>query len=204
MKKSPILKLNANYQDIGEDDWYQVIKNMCVGNVWPMDVVHPQEEDGRYILDQIESSELIKSWDEWVKLPLRPYDEFVQTPRGPVRLPSVVVCATFSDVVFKRNLTPTKKNIWERDRYTCGYCGSKLRRDECTVDHIEPTSRGGKNTWENLITCCEKDNRRKANKTPKEAGMKLLWKPYKPTGQNIVATNCTRPEWAAWLKKHKK
>ena len=203
MKKSTILKLNANWQDIGEADWYEVIKNMCVGTVYPLDIVHPQEDDGKYILEEIESMMPVKTWQEWVKLPLRPYDEYVQTPKGPVRLPSVVVCADFQDVVFVRTLTATKKNIWERDKYTCGYCGDKLRRDDCTIDHIIPVSKGGKSTWENQITCCAKMNRKKADKTLAEAGMKLLWKPTQPQGKNIRTTNCSRPEWTALLRHQK-
>ena len=69
--------------------------------------------------------------------------------------------------------TVSFQRIRERDFYTCAYCG----KHGDTVDHIIPRSKGGKNTWDNLITCCGACNRRKADRTPIEAGMKLLYEP---------------------------
>ena len=67
--------------------------------------------------------------------------------------------------------------------FKCVYCNSK---NELTIDHVIPKSRGGKNTWENLVTCCKKCNAKKDNKTPKEAGMKLKVKLYRPTYQQFI------------------
>lgn len=67
----------------------------------------------------------------------------------------------------------SRKVMLERDCYTCGYCGEK----GMTVDHINPQSRGGKNTWMNTIACCFKCNNVKADRTPEEAGMSLLFEP---------------------------
>jgi len=77
-----------------------------------------------------------------------------------------------------KGITVNRKRVFKRDGYTCGYCGSKKN---LTIDHILPKSRGGKNTWENMITCCNRCNSKKDNKTPEEAGMKLTIKPYKPS-----------------------
>lgn len=77
-----------------------------------------------------------------------------------------------------------KHNLYVRDDYTCQYCGrhvSTFNDDEClTKDHIIPRDRGGRNTWENLVTACSTCNMRKANRTPKEARMDLLSKPHQP------------------------
>jgi CRISPR/Cas system Type II protein with McrA/HNH and RuvC-like nuclease domain len=70
-----------------------------------------------------------------------------------------------------------RQRIFKRDDYQCGYCGSQR---DLTLDHILPRSRGGKNTWTNLVTCCSKCNLKKGNKTPDEANMKLKKKPYEP------------------------
>ena len=71
---------------------------------------------------------------------------------------------------------PNRKNIFERDKAKCQYCSKDLSFSHSTVDHIVPRSRGGKNTWSNLVLCCAPCNSKKGNKTPVEAGMTLLSK----------------------------
>lgn len=71
-----------------------------------------------------------------------------------------------------------RNRLFKRDNYECLYCGSKRN---LTVDHVIPKSRGGDNTWLNLVTCCSHCNRTKDNKTPEEAGMKLSKNPFEPT-----------------------
>lgn len=72
--------------------------------------------------------------------------------------------------------TATNKSILARDNYRCGYCSARAK----TIDHVLPRSRGGKNTWINLISSCFSCNNFKADRTPEEAGMKLLWEPRVP------------------------
>lgn len=71
-----------------------------------------------------------------------------------------------------------RHRIFARDRYTCVYCGTKKN---LTIDHILPKSRGGKNTWLNMVTCCSSCNRQKGDKTPEEANLKMLYKVTEPT-----------------------
>lgn len=68
----------------------------------------------------------------------------------------------------------TSSQILRRDGYTCAYCGEYAT----TADHIYPKSRGGGWTWGNLVAACESCNSFKADRTPEEAGMKLLWMPH--------------------------
>lgn len=74
-----------------------------------------------------------------------------------------------------------------RDGGQCQYCGrTKLKRGEFfTRDHILPTSRGGKDEWDNVVLSCSKCNNLKDNRTPEEAGMKLLSQPYAPSRWKI-------------------
>ncbi len=74
-----------------------------------------------------------------------------------------------------------RENIFVRDDYTCQYCGKKFSASDLTLDHVYPKSRLGPDIWENLVTCCKECNQYKADKTPKEAGMKLLRRPFRPT-----------------------
>ena len=88
-----------------------------------------------------------------------------------------------------------RKRIYKRDNFECVYCGSQK---ELTIDHVLPRSRGGKNSWTNLVTCCQKCNLKKGNKTPEEARMVLRTKPSEP---GYVAESTTISD--AWdeLKK---
>lgn len=91
-----------------------------------------------------------------------------------INLPSVIRLNDYRRVPHRRH-TMSRKNIMQRDRYTCQYCG--LQPKHLTLDHIMPVSRGGLSTWENLVCCCEGCNRKKADRTPEEAGMTLLHRP---------------------------
>lgn len=79
----------------------------------------------------------------------------------------------------------SKRGVLVRDERKCAYC--KAHAD--TIDHIIPRSRGGLNTWENLVACCFKCNNKKDNRTPKEAGMTLLIQPHVPTRAELRAKN---------------
>ena len=76
----------------------------------------------------------------------------------------------------KRKLT--RIEIFNRDHYTCQYCGQETR--QLTLDHVIPRSQNGKHTWENIVSACIPCNRRKAGRTPQEAGMKLINHPSLP------------------------
>ncbi len=102
--------------------------------------------------------------------------------------PSVIRISKFIKVPYKKVIL-TRKNILRRDNYKCAYCG---RSDlMLTVDHIIPKARGGSDSWENLITACTKCNNIKGDRTPEEANLKLLTRPYKPSHvifiKNIVS-----------------
>lgn len=85
-----------------------------------------------------------------------------------------------------KELPFSRNNIFIRDDYTCQYCGKKLNREELTLDHVYPKSRLGPDIWENLVTCCKECNQKKANKTPKEAKMKLLKRPIRPEIEDFI------------------
>jgi 5-methylcytosine-specific restriction endonuclease McrA len=74
----------------------------------------------------------------------------------------------------------TSSNVFVRDKNSCAYCGEKMVKSQLTVDHIVPLVQGGKWEWINLITACRPCNQRKGGRTPKQAGMNLLYKPKEP------------------------
>jgi 5-methylcytosine-specific restriction endonuclease McrA len=74
----------------------------------------------------------------------------------------------------------TNRTLFQRDRNLCPYCGDVFPTSHLTRDHVVPASRGGHNVWENCVTACRECNQKKDDRTPEEAGMKLLAVPYTP------------------------
>src|SRR5690606_31470162 len=101
--------------------------------------------------------------------------------------PLVIRLVYFVKIPRRVSLPVTRRGVLSRDQYTCQYCGSSPPRKELTIDHVLPRSRGGKTTWENIITACQKCNGRKGNRTPAEANMKLLSEPQRPRYVAIAA-----------------
>lgn len=93
----------------------------------------------------------------------------------------------------------SRLNVYARDRFTCQYCWRRFVSEELTFDHVVPRARGGKTTWENIVTACVECNAKKQDKTVAEAGMRLKTKPRKPSYLPVltVLTPMSRvpPEW---------
>ena len=96
------------------------------------------------------------------------YDQVIRSPTFEMQLPSVVALKTY--VAQNRSPAFTRFNLFLRDAFTCQYCGSG---DDLTFDHINPRSRGGRTTWENIVTACSPCNLAKGGRTPGEAHMHL-------------------------------
>lgn len=92
-------------------------------------------------------------------------------------IPTVIRLRHFVKVPYKE-IPLTRRNLLERDRQTCQYCN--YRGEELTLDHVMPRSRGGADTWENLVAACVRCNVKKGNRTPKEANMPLHHQPRRP------------------------
>jgi len=96
-----------------------------------------------------------------------------------------------------KGIKVNRKRIMKRDGFECGYCGSKKN---LTIDHIIPKSRGGGNTWDNLVTCCSRCNTIKDDRTPNEAGMNLKVKPYQPSIFSSVISDEVETQWTLYKK----
>jgi len=101
-----------------------------------------------------------------------------------LKVPAVIRLKKFVHVTYERLtfVSFTKRNVHLRDAYRCQYCNKQCEHGNIGVDHILPESRGGLNTWNNVVTCCHTCNMIKDNKTPQEAEMKLTRVPGKPKG----------------------
>ena len=127
--------------------------------------------------------------------------EIVHTVRYTIRVPKIILLSIF-DKVPKKDLKLTRKNVFERDKYQCQYCGKRLPSEELNLDHVIPRHYGGKTTWENIVCSCVKCNSRKANRLPHEASMRLTRKPSKPQWRpviSIAARGRKHDEWKHFI-----
>jgi 5-methylcytosine-specific restriction endonuclease McrA len=193
----PLLVLNKHYLPIGTSSWERGMVGFFSGSFQMIDIWYEQKEDGSFDLNSVEAFYAIKDWDSWRSLEIRPCDRILHTSSGPVRRPVVLLCAAYDKMAVHKAIFPTKRNVWKRDGYICQYSGKRLSRNELSVDHILPSSRGGLNTWENLVTCDREINSRKGDKTPEEIGLKLLNKPVKPKGGMVFSD--VQSEWESFL-----
>ena len=113
-------------------------------------------------------------------------------------LPSVIKLKSYIYLKTK-NIPLTRKNIIERDNYTCQYCGKYSKN--ITIDHIIPKVRNGKDSWENLVSACIKCNLNKGNKLISQTNMKLLKKPGKPSYIYQLQTHANKgnKSWKPYL-----
>jgi 5-methylcytosine-specific restriction endonuclease McrA len=96
-----------------------------------------------------------------------------------ILVPKIVVLA-FYDRLPRLEVKFTRRNVFLRDRFTCQYCAKVLPEAQLNLDHVMPRDKGGRTTWENIVTSCFRCNTRKANKLPHEAGMHPRVKPFAP------------------------
>lgn len=92
-------------------------------------------------------------------------------------MPAVIRLTRYVHIPYK-GVALTRQNIFKRDNFNCQYCGTSR---ELTLDHVIPKSKGGRSSWDNLITACKRCNTRKGDYSPAEAGIRLRTKPFKPT-----------------------
>lgn len=166
LNKTTVLVLNKNWQAIHVKTPAEAFCMIASGAATALDV-------------QGDDAIVPVRWDEWLKLPVRECDHSVQTTRGLVRVPTVIVAANYAKVPLRRPGFGAR-GIWERDGGVCQYTGRKLARHEGNIDHVVPRSRGGQSSWENCVLAHREVNSRKADRLPHEAGLALRKRPSAP------------------------
>lgn len=124
-------------------------------------------------------------------------DRILRTVDDEYSYPSVIRLRKYIRIPYAR-IALSRRNIMKRDRHSCQYCGIK---SDLTLDHVMPRSRGGRDSWENLVTACTHCNVKKGNRTPDEAQMPLKISPYRPIHitffQNLI--NGVQENWKPYL-----
>lgn len=118
-------------------------------------------------------------------------NDYIRDARGH-KYPVPAVMALAKYVKRKKNMPFSRKNIFIRDRLRCMYCNQRFKPWELTYDHVIPRCQwdqeknGTPTHWNNIVTCCQTCNRRKAGRTPKEAGMALVKQPVAPSAGSYI------------------
>ena len=106
------------------------------------------------------------------------YNQVVRSPSIEMKLPSVVSLKDYIPLPEKAAFT--RFNVFLRDKFICQYCHNSFKVEELTFDHVTPKSKGGKTSWENVVTACRKCNTHKGNKSLRKIGLILKKKPHSP------------------------
>jgi hypothetical protein len=190
ISKVNVLKLNSVWQAVGYSSVGRAIVDLAAGQAAKaLDFDYEKYENGEYILDEFgappSNPTVINpvDWETWLTLPVRSWEDPVHYANGNkvMRAPTVLVALNFSKMpkkIFKGK--PSKEAIWIRDDGIDQYTGKRLKREDATIDHILPQSKGGRDTWENLVTCHKKINSEKGNQLNHEIGLKLIRQPKSP------------------------
>jgi len=166
LKKENVLVLNRNWQAIHVKNPAEAISMMYSDSATGLDV---RGEDNMVPL----------KWKDWLNLDIGENDDSIQTVSGRIKIPKVIVLCTYDKVPRKRPKFSTRA-LWERDNGTCQYTGRQLVIGEANVDHVIPRSRGGRTDWTNCVITHKEVNSKKADRTPQEAGLKLIRQPLPP------------------------
>jgi len=163
-------------------------------------------------------------WSDWAKLVPAPDEPHVQAVRQQFRVPEVVTLTKF-DRMPSAAVTFSRRNVYKRDHFTCQYCGRQWRSQnakdhgaertrvatrpqhtsvnvELTIDHVVPRAQGGESSWTNCVLACLECNKRKADRTPEQAGMRLRAQPGRPSWKPLYSEHHTRMKsWSKFISE---
>ncbi|MFZ5805680.1 MAG: HNH endonuclease [Verrucomicrobiota bacterium] len=124
-------------------------------------------------------------------------EDVARTVSFRIQIPRIIVLLFF-DRLPKKEIKLTRHNVFERDQYTCQYCGVEFDRKDLNLDHVIPRDRGGQTTWENIVCSCISCNTKKSNCLPAEAGMKLIRKPKRPKLRTFLNVHISKMPHHSW------
>lgn len=162
----PVLVLNRFWQPIQTCSVRRALKLLCLG--------HAQ-------VVQTDGSDRFRTHDlgSWIQHSANFMEEVIHSVRVAIGIPKIIVLALYEKLP-RMEVRFTRRNVFLRDKHTCQYCAKVFPENELNLDHVLPRDKGGKTTWDNIVTSCIRCNTKKANKLPHEAGMHPLRKPAPP------------------------
>lgn len=203
------LYLNRNWQPTGQITAKDAIVKLCGSQYHPeptaeaINVEYQMNDDGTPDFNNVINTTPL-SWSEWVKLPIRSWDFVINTPHSIIRVPTLLVALNYSKMPVRLfHGRPSKDSIWMRDRGVCQYSGKSLKKGQGDIDHVIPKSKGGGESWDNLVLCSKEVNTKKGNKSNEEVGLKLIKQPTSPRPLYAfeLIKEAKHPDWNNFLIK---
>lgn len=190
LTKRKVLVLNKNWQPVSAVSLKKAIK-----------LLFPVKANGTPKARIIEpESYQTFSWEDWSKFRPSIDEEQLKAGRYSFRIPEIILLSDYDKQV-RQEVHFSRRNLYKRDEMTCQYCGKRPGINGLNVDHVLPRSKGGESSWTNCVLSCIDCNSRKANRTPKEAHMKLLKQPVKPNLTSFKIDGYVKPikSWEAFI-----
>lgn len=181
MLNSAVLVLNRNYQPVHVTSVKRALSLLYQG-----------------VARAIDSQYRLYDFASWAALAAQEKDDSIHTVQRVIRVPRVLVLSAYEHLP-KGRVRFSRLNIYARDEDTCQYCARKLPRSELNLDHVVPRAHGGRTSWENVVCSCIECNLAKGGRTPEQAGMRLLRKPFRPRWTPLYRGAIRRPTYREWL-----
>lgn len=187
--EAPCLILNKNWAPIQATTVKEAISLVCKGSA---KIIDPQT---------FETMDLF-SWNDISRSRMKFGDAAIRSCHLSLVPPEVIVLTNY-DKLGERSVVFSRRNIFKRDKYTCMFCGVQPGPSELTIDHLVPRSRKGVSSWTNCVLACFTCNKRKANRTPEEAGMKLRRIPKKPSWKTLaqISPRDRKESWEQFISR---
>jgi len=201
--KAIVLTLNRLWTPVGVHLVSKTICDLITKVVKAMDIVYALNEDGSPNFDEVEYVNPV-DWDTWITLPVRTWDLCIHSSKMTIRVPTVVITNKYSKVHEKKfKGKPSKEALFIRDNGLDAYTGKELEFHEATKDHVLPLSRGGTDTYDNVVLTTKKINNSKGNKLNSEIGLELIINPSNPSPVKISTTfrKVRHHDWKTFLHK---
>jgi 5-methylcytosine-specific restriction endonuclease McrA len=164
----PVLVLNKNWQAIHTVNLFEAVCKVFTERAVVID-----EDYSMYDFE-----EWIINWEDAIAQSKIADNRVINSPSASFVAPEVIRLVDYGGYIKYTGFN--RRNVFLRDCMTCQYCAKKFPRADMTLDHVFPKSRGGETNWENIVLACFKCNNKKRDRTPAEAGMRLLNNPKKP------------------------
>lgn len=183
----PVLVLNRGYEAVNTLTVKEAISKVFNENAV---IILPPNDENKYWQEM--------TWDDWGKLIPKENEPTISSPRQVFRLPEIIRLARF-DKKLNLGIRMSRRAIWQRDDYRCQYCKIRPGSENLSIDHIIPKSQGGKTTWINVVLACIDCNGKKADRTPQQAGMKLMKEPRVPPYDILKGKHIRVDSWQHFL-----
>lgn len=181
----PVLVLNRFWQPVHTCSARRALKLLCLGHAQVV------QTDGEHQFQTHDFSSWVRhSADALV-------EELIHSVKVALRVPRIIVLALY-DKLPRVEVRLTRRNVFLRDKHTCQYCRKSFPESQLNLDHVVPRDKGGKTTWENIVTSCIRCNTRKANKLVHEVNMFPARKPVAPRWRPMFGLRCHGGSDESW------